>query len=274
MGRFDQLLVRKTPYLIMGILNVTPDSFSDGGQYVTVDAAYRRIEKMIAEGADCIDIGAESSRPGSDAVSADEEMQRLVPILSGLQSRFECVFTIDTYKAKVADMALEFGVSAVNDITACSDPDMVKTIVSHDAGVILMHMRGCPKTMQMDVYYDDVCHDVHRFLLDRATAIRSAGVSSVLIDPGIGFGKLVAHNVELLRGLSALCDTGFPVCLGVSRKSFIGQLNGGDKDENRLPGSLAAAVLGAIAGCRLFRVHDVAATRQALRIVNAVTVGG
>ena len=258
---------------IMGIVNVTPDSFSDGGRFLEAEAAIGHGRELIAEGADLLDVGGESTRPGAPAVDAAEELRRVVPVIEGLAGAGVPI-SIDTSKAAVAAAAIEAGAAIVNDVTALADPDMAPLCAERGVELIVMHMLGTPRTMQDDPVYDDVVGDVGDFLAERVGRAVAAGVEERLIsvDPGIGFGKTLEHNLELLRRLGELLELGRPIVLGASRKAFIGKLTGREVDD-RLGGSIAAAVLGAAAGAAVLRVHDVAATRDALRVATAIETG-
>ena len=258
--------------LVMGILNVTPDSFSDGGIYLDKDKAVARGLDMAAEGADILDIGGESSRPGSLPVSAEMEIERVVPVIRALRREIDLPLSIDTTKAAVARAALEAGADIVNDISALRlDPDMAVTAARFGAAVILMHMQGTPRTMQDAPHYDDVIGEVRGFLKSRIQAAVEAGLpeESLAIDPGIGFGKRLEDNLALIDGLDAFLDLGRPVCVGVSRKAFIGRILDLPVS-GRLEGTIAAAVLCADRGAHILRVHDVGAVRRALRVAEAV----
>ena len=258
--------------LVMGVLNVTPDSFSDGGRFFATDKAVARFFRMVEEGAELIDIGGESSRPGAEPVDVGEEWRRIGPILIQVAANSPVPISIDTYKAEIARRAIEHGVSVVNDISALRfDSEMVEVIVASTASVVLMHMQGTPRNMQKDPVYDDVVKDVHDFLSDRAQAARGAGIAGekIILDPGIGFGKTLAHNLFILQKLKTLVDLGYPVLVGASRKSFIGKLSGVEESD-RLEGSLAAAVLAASAGAKIIRAHDVQQTKRALEICGAI----
>lgn len=258
----------------MGILNVTPDSFFDGGLHIDAGAAARRAEEMVAEGADLIDVGGESTRPGATPVAEEEERRRVVSVVRAA-ARLGVPVSIDTSKASVAAAALEAGASVVNDVTALGDPHMARTVAAAGAGLVLMHMRGTPRTMQDDPRYDDVVAEVGASLAARVEVALAAGIGAdrIAVDPGIGFGKTLAHNLALLRGLpdvSAAIDPTLPVVVGASRKSFLGRLGAGDRPADRLAGSLAAAVAAALAGAAVVRAHDVLETRRALAIADAL----
>jgi dihydropteroate synthase len=269
----DQTLTLGERTLVMGIVNVTPDSFSDGGAFLTPDDAVRHGARLVDEGADVLDVGGESTRPGAAAVDADEELRRVIPVIEGLTEMQQTTpVSIDTRKPEVARAALEAGARIVNDTTAGRDPAMLETVEASGAGLVLMHMLGDPTTMQDDPRYDDVVAEVTEFLRERIEAAVFAGIPEerICIDPGIGFGKNVEHNLALLRAVPALRPLGAAVMIGASRKRFIGVLTGTEKPADRLEGSLAAAVVGASLGADIVRVHDVAATVPALQVADAV----
>ena len=255
--------------LIMGVLNVTPDSFYDGGRFFELDKAMGQAERLVAEGADILDIGGESSRPGSDPVSAEEELERVAPVIEGLASKLNVPISIDTYRPATAARCLDIGATMVNDITGLRDPAMREIVARHDVPAVIMHMQGEPKTMQQSPVYDDVVADVKDFLSRRARDAQAAGVRQVIVDPGIGFGKTVAHNMELLRRLEEFKDLPYPLLIGVSRKSTIGKITGADPDE-RLPGTLAATAIAVLHGADIVRVHDVKECKQAVRMAEAI----
>lgn len=261
--------------LVMGILNVTPDSFSDGGRFDQPRQAVARAHAMADEGADIIDVGAESTRPGSTAVDAQEEVRRLTPVLEGLDGTLNVPLSVDTKKAQVARFALDHGAAVVNDVSALADPAMASLVAEFGAGLVLMHSQGDPATMQRQPTYADVSTEVAGFLRLRAEAAISAGVhrDAVAVDPGLGFGKRTGHGVEdnvtLLARLGQVTALGYPVVVGASRKSFIGNVTQAPVHE-RLAGSLGAAALAAYNGAHIVRVHDIAPTRQALALVDAV----
>jgi dihydropteroate synthase len=259
----------------MGVLNVTPDSFSDGGLYVDADSAERQALKMEAEGADLIDVGAESSRPGAQAVPVLEEIRRLRPILKRLARKVRVPLSVDTHRSETARMALDEGAVLINDIYALrKDPKIARLAARYKAGLVLMHMRGTPRTMQSAPRYRDIWTDVLGFLSSALERALDAGVprASVLLDPGFGFGKTTAHNLALLGGLDRLEVLGQPVLAGLSRKSFVGNLIGAPVEE-RLVGSVAAGAAAIARGAHMLRVHDVLAHRQAAAIVDAVFGG-
>ena len=268
----DWLLSKKKQSLIMGILNVTPDSFSDGGKYLEKNTAINHALKMIDEGADIIDIGGESTRPFSDPVSLKEEISRVVPVIEGIRKESDVCISIDTTKSQVATAALNSGASVINDVSAMEvDPLMVDVALKFDCPLIIMHMKGAPKNMQDDPQYESLISDIKDYLLDRADFIISKGINpkKIVIDPGIGFGKTVENNFEIINNLNHFTSMDFPVLLGASRKSFIGiSLN--LPEEDRLEGSLAANIIGFQNGAKIFRVHDVAETNKALIIANKI----
>lgn len=256
----------------MGVLNITPDSFSDGGRYLDPAEAERRAVKLESEGAHFIDVGGESTRPGARPVGVREELKRVVPVLKRLRGRIHPPISIDTYKYDVASAAFDNGAEILNDIYALrSDRRMARLVARHKAAVVLMHLRGEPKTMQSDTRYKNVVQEVRVFLKRAVDRALEAGIERerIVIDPGFGFGKSAAQNLELLAHLDELCSLGVPVLAGISRKSFIGQLLGEPVDR-RLSGSLGAAVVAAMKGARIVRAHDVLAHRQTLAVVDAV----
>ncbi len=265
--------LRAQRVFIMGILNVTPDSFSDGGQFASLDRAIEHAERLAREGADAVDIGGESTRPGSDPVSATEEMNRVLPVIRELRQKIHIPLSIDTTKADVAAGAIECGASIVNDVTAgCGDREMLRVVAGTGAGIILMHMKGTPRAMQADPQYEDVVGDIRAFLDARVTAAVSAGIGRdhIAIDPGIGFGKTLQHNLLLLRNLSAIASLGMPVVIGTSRKAFIGRITGQDLPEARIDGTIASSLYAVAQGAHILRVHDVAAVKRALDVWLAI----
>lgn len=259
--------------VIMGVVNVTPDSFSDGGQFLDRQAAVEQGLRLAAEGARILDIGGETTRPGSEPTPAAVELDRVLPVIRELKARCEAVLSIDTNKAEVAAAALAAGAEIINDITALrGDPEMAALAARSQAGLVLMHMLGTPRTMQKDPHYDDVVAEVRDFLATQAKAALAAGVEreAIVLDPGIGFGKTLTHNLELIRNLPALARLGYPVLLGASRKAFIGHLTGRATPADRVWGSLGVHLLGAALGARIVRVHDVAPLRDALLVGDAV----
>jgi len=260
------------PTLVMGIVNVTPDSFSDGGQFLEADRAVAQALELIAQGAEILDIGGESTRPGAIPVSEAEELRRVLPVIEQLAGRVAVPLSIDTMKPAVARAALAAGASIVNDIAANRDDDtMWRVIAETGAGYVCMHMQGSPQTMQIRPAYTRVVDEVEVFFRDRMEKLNARGVRAdqVVFDVGIGFGKTVEHNLQLLAGLSGFTRLGRPLLVGASRKSFIGKLLGADVAE-RLPASLACACLAVAAGGQIIRTHDVAQTAQAVRMTEAI----
>ena len=259
--------------LVMGIVNVTPDSFSDGGRYLDPGLAVARCHELLAEGADLLDLGGESTRPGSADVPAAEQWRRLEPVLTQVaKARPDAVISVDTRSAEVAEFALEAGVRIVNDVSALADPAMGDTVAHAGAGLILMHMRGTPETMQRDTAYGDVTTEVATFLRERVDAAGVAGVARecIALDPGIGFAKSAQGSLELLARIPELAAIGRPVLVGASRKSFLARLTGDEgPPEERVPASLAAAALATWQGAHILRVHDVGATVRAVKIASA-----
>ena len=258
---------------IMGILNVTPDSFSDGGQLATVTAAVTRAQAMQGV-ADILDIGGESTRPGAEEVSVSAEISRVVPVIAAIRGAgITTPISVDTRKAAVAQAALAAGADLINDVSALRhDPEMAQVVAGAGVPICLMHAKGDPATMQKNPHYDDVLLEVYQFLQDRIGFAVASGIAAekIIIDPGIGFGKTLQHNVTLLRGLAALHGLGRPILLGASRKRFIGQIGGADDPQDRVPGSLAVALHGVAQGVQILRVHDTDATRQAFSLQKAI----
>jgi dihydropteroate synthase len=273
----DRVLSLDGRALVMGIVNVTPDSFSDGGRFVAPEAAVAHALDLVRDGADLLDVGGESSRPGSEPISADEELRRVLPVVRELVARTTVPLSVDTTKAAVADACLAAGAQVVNDVTALrGDPDMPRVAAARRAGVVLMHMLGTPRTMQLDPHYGDVVAEVRCFLEERLHAAAVAGIEAgrVVLDPGIGFGKTVEHNLALLARLGEIRSLGRPVLLGVSRKGFIGKVLGRGVGE-RLTGSLAAACHAVTRGAaQVIRTHDVRETRDAVALLAAIEEQG
>lgn len=258
--------------MVMGVLNVTPDSFSDGGRYLDPGAAVKHALEMVDEGADLIDIGAESSRPGAEPVPEAEELRRLIPVVQEVCRRVSVPVSVDTTKAAVARAAIDAGAAMVNDISACrADPAMPAVVAETGAGLVLMHMQGTPQTMQQAPCYGSVVDDVRDFLHARMQAAVQAGVAAdhILLDPGIGFGKNLDHNLALLAQLDALQSLGRPILVGVSRKAFIGEVLGRRTDD-RLMGTAAAVAIAVFRGAGVVRVHDVKAMQDIVRMVYAI----
>lgn len=262
--------------LVMGIVNVTPDSFSDGGLHEDPVKAVATGERMIADGVDVIDVGGESTRPGAFELPESEELARVRPVVARLASE-DVPISVDTRHAQVAQACVDVGASIINDVAGFRDPAMVEVAAGCEAGLVIMHMLGTPENMQTAPRYDDVVGEVGGFLLAQATVLEAAGVTRerIAIDPGIGFGKTLEHNLALLAGLPRLVELGYPVLVGASRKRFIGEIGGGETTPvERLGGSVAAALEAAKRGASIVRVHDVAATVQALRVKEAIESAG
>jgi dihydropteroate synthase len=267
-GRFEFNLKRP---LLMGIVNVTPDSFSDGGQHPSASQAIDHAWRLVNSGAQIIDIGGESTRPGADPVSVQTELERVLPVVEALKDCGAAI-SVDTCKPQVMQAALASGADMINDIMGMTDAQARQVVASHpDCGVCIMHMQGEPRTMQINPHYDDVVQEVLDMLMSQAFALETAGVSRerISIDPGFGFGKTLDQNLELMRALPRFCESGYPVLLGVSRKSMIGAITGRPVDQ-RIAGSLAAALAGIARGARVVRVHDVAEMLDAIKVWQAV----
>ena len=257
---------------LFGVINVTPDSFSDGGEALALSEALKRGRAMLDDGADILDVGGESTRPGAEPVSAEEERARVVPVVKGL-SEMGALVSIDTRRAEVMAAAIDAGAGVVNDVTALTgDQDSLGLVADRGVAVVLMHMQGEPGSMQENPQYENAAEDVFGTLKARFEACEEAGIRRhrIAVDPGIGFGKTVAHNLEILNRLDIYRGLGLPVLLGVSRKSFIAKLSRGEAPKDRVPGSLAAVLAAWAQGVRMFRVHDVAETRQALAVAQAI----
>jgi dihydropteroate synthase len=256
---------------LMGVVNVTPDSFSDGGLFLEPEAAIAHGVSLVEDGADILDVGGESTRPGAEEVSAEEELRRTQPVVADLAGMGHTV-SIDTSKLAVAEAALDAGATIVNDVTALrADPEIGGLCADRDAELILMHMQGTPRTMQDAPAYEDVVDDVKAFLADRIEAAVATGVAEerIWVDPGIGFGKNLEHNLELLRRLGELCDLGRPIVIGTSRKSFLGKIDGSAAGD-RTGGTIASSVLSVAAGADVLRVHDIAEVDQAMKVAAAI----
>ena len=267
-GRFEFVLKRP---LLMGIVNVTPDSFSDGGQHPDASSAIAHAKQLVAEGADIIDIGGESTRPGAAPVSIQEELARILPVIVALRDSGAAI-SVDTCKPEVMQTALDAGADIINDVTGMRAAEAQRIVAAHSScGVCLMHMQGEPRTMQQAPHYQNVVHEVKAALVSQAQLLERLGVkrARISLDPGLGFGKTLEHNYQLLRGLDQLVQSGYPVVLGASRKSMIGTVTGKPVDQ-RLSGSIAAALAGVVGGAAVLRVHDVEATRDALKVWQAV----
>ncbi|GAB2920847.1 dihydropteroate synthase [Rheinheimera gaetbuli] len=260
--------------VVMGILNVTPDSFSDGGQYTQLDAALYQAEQMLQDGALILDIGGESTRPGAADVRVQEELNRVVPVIAAIRQRFDCVISVDSSKAMVMSAAIAAGADIINDVRALQENGALQVAAAARVPVCLMHMQGTPRVMQEAPQYQHVAQEVMQFLLQRATECEQAGVlrEHIILDPGFGFGKNLSHNYQLLAQLDGMAQQGYPLLAGMSRKSMIGQLFNIPVSE-RLAGSLACATIAALKGARIIRVHDVKETVQAVKVVMAMQYG-
>lgn len=267
---FDRVLDLTHPQ-IMGILNFTPDSFSDSGQFFNLDKALRQVEKMLNEGATIIDIGGESTRPNAEPVSLEQELERVVPLIEAVHQRFDCLISVDTFKPAVMQASAEAGADIINDIRALQEPNALETAARLKLPVCLMHMQGSPQTMQQQPHYEDVVEDVADFLNQRIFACLNHGIapSHIILDVGFGFGKSVAHNYQLLKHLQTFAQSGYPVLAGLSRKSMIGHILN-KPVEQRLIGSVAGALIAIQNGAKIIRVHDVGETRDMLKIWQAV----
>ena len=271
-GRFEFPLKRP---LLMGVVNVTPDSFSDGGQHVDTTSAIAHAQKLVTEGADIIDIGGESTRPGALPVSIQEELARILPVMAAMRDCGAAI-SVDTCKPEVMQAALDAGADIINDVTGMRQPEAQRVVAAHpNCGVCLMHMQGEPRTMQSNPHYQNVVHEVQEALVAQAHLLERLGVkrARISLDPGLGFGKTLEHNYQLLHGLVQLVQSGYPIVLGASRKSFIGHVTGKPVDQ-RLSGSIAAALAGVARGVAVVRVHDVDATHDALKVWQAIQVAG
>ncbi len=258
--------------LIMGVLNVTPDSFSDGGRFAGRESAIAHARRLVADGADIIDVGGESTRPGAEPVPLDEELERVIPVIAALHTEVDVAVSVDTSKPEVMRAAVAAGAGMINDVNGLRAPGAMDVAAGSGAAVCVMHMQGSPRSMQKQPQYRDVVAEVVAFLSGQTEALLARGVASdrIVLDPGFGFGKTLEHNIALFRGLSALAALGYPVLVGVSRKSLIGSLLGNRPVTDRLMGSVAAAMLAAHAGASILRVHDVRETADSLAILAAL----
>lgn len=267
----------KSKVCIMGVVNVTPDSFSDGGDYLDKDDAIGRAIRIEAEGADIIDIGGESTRPGAEDISAETEWQRIGPVIEGLSGKVGIPISVDTRKAEVAEKALKCGVKIINDVSGlCQDNRMARVVAKYNAHLIVMHMKGSPKNMQDGPLYNDLISEISTSLNESIECAERAGVGKdrIIIDPGIGFGKTLEHNLEILRRLSEFKKFGRPICVGLSRKSFIGKILGMTEPRDRLWGTIAANIVAVFKGANILRVHDVRETADALKVMSKITGSG
>ena len=269
-----EILLKKEKTYIMGILNVTPDSFSDGGEYFSIDKALKRVEEMVEEGADFIDVGGESTRPGAKKVPLDEELKRVIPVIENISKKFpEIPISIDTYKAKVAKEAISAGAWIVNDISGLQfDEEMVKVINNEKVPVIIMHIKGTPENMQKNPTYKNLISEIFEYLKKSIDKIAENGgdTQNVIIDPGIGFGKTFDHNLEILNRLSEFKSFGLPILIGASRKSFIGAILNEQDPKKRVIGSLSVAAISSIKGAKILRVHDVKKTYEVLKVADCI----
>ena len=268
---------RELPFtrpLVMGVLNVTPDSFSDGGKYAKPRSAARRASEMEKQGADIIDIGGESTRPGAEPVSAETELERVIPVIESIRKKSDIPISIDTYKAKVAEIAISAGADIVNDISALRfDAAMAEVVAASKVPVVLMHMQGTPDRMQQEPHYDNCVSEILKFFWVRIEFCKNAGIdkSKLILDPGIGFGKRLSDNTEILANLETFKSFSLPIMIGVSRKSFIGMINPtGSESTKRIGGSIAGALLAIQNGANIVRVHDVAETVEAIKVIGAI----
>ena len=253
----------------MGILNITPDSFSDGGKYLDFNEALKHAHTLIEEGVDIIDIGGESTRPGSEPVSADKELKRITPIIEALKKESNIAISVDTYKPEVMKEVIDMDVAMINDVYALTQPGAIDIIKKSNVGICLMHIQGTPKTMQVNPTYQNVVSEVQSFLKARADLLIKEGIdkSRIILDPGFGFGKTFEHNIELLQGLESFQSLKFPLLVGLSRKSFIRKILNDDHDDH-LSGSISAAIFSVLKGAKILRVHDVKETHSALKVIN------
>ena len=270
--QFNSWLKMPSHTLIMGILNLTPDSFSDGGQFSDKNQATDYALKMIEDGADMIDIGGESTRPGAEPVSLDEELKRTISIIKSIRQQSDCLISIDTYKSPVAEAALDVGANLVNDISGLTfDEKMIDIVIARKVPVILMHMKGTPRSMQVDPHYNNVIKEICEFFKRKVKSAKNSGIldNMIILDPGIGFGKRLEDNFEIIRELKQICAMGYPILLGPSRKSFIGaSLN--LPVEERLEGTLSSITVGIMNGANIIRVHDVKETLRAVKITEKI----
>jgi len=255
--------------LIMGVLNVTPDSFSDGGKFNSIEKAVEHAKKMVEEGADIIDIGGESTRPGSEPVSVEEELNRVLPVIKQLSTEIDVPISIDTMKPEVAEECIKAGAKILNDVTGLQNPRMLEIAAKYNIPTIIMHMKGMPKTMQADVEYQDAIAEIKEFLKTQAQKAKEAGVTQIIIDPGIGFGKTVEHNLQIIKNIQSFKELGYPVLIGLSRKSFIGKILNADVHE-RLEGTLAGVTAAVLNGANIVRVHDIKECRRAVEIARRI----
>ena len=253
----------------MGILNVTPDSFSDGNLFLDANKAINHAKQMVKDGADIIDVGGESSRPGSEPVSEEEELKRVSQIIKKLKDEIKVPISIDTYKPKVAEECIKLGASIINDINGLRNEEMIKVAAKYKVPVVIMHMKGSPKTMQKNPEYKDVVMEIKQSLAQQIKKAKKAGIGDIIIDPGIGFGKTMEHNLQILKNLSKFKDLGCPILVGTSRKSFIGNITNLPVNE-RLEGTLASIAIAVMNGANIIRVHDVKECKRALMVADGI----
>ena len=271
MDKFSIIFKIEDRTLIMGILNITPDSFFDGGRYLDIEKAYECAQKLVNEGADIIDIGGESSRPGSKGISITEELDRILPVLNKLKGKVAIPISVDTTKAVVAKEALKAGANIINDISALNDPEMIEVILDNNIPVIIMHMKGTPRNMQVNPYYFDVIKEIKGFFKDKIEWMTKKGIhaNNIIIDPGIGFGKRLEDNLDILNNMAKFKEFNLPILIGPSRKSFIGTILD-EEPKNRLSGTLASVAIATANGVDIIRVHDVREAKQVVKVVNAI----
>lgn len=260
-------------FLIMGILNISPDSFYSGSSYPDIKQAVKRALEMVEEGADIIDVGGQSTRPGSTSISEEEEIKRVIPVIETLSKEIDIPLSCDTYKATVAERAIDAGTSIINDISAFSmDRRLLDVVKKSECGYVLMHMKGTPEDMQVNPFYEDAVSEIYEFLYNKLQWMEEEGIDRerVVVDPGIGFGKRLEDNLVILKNLEKFLELKRPVLLGTSRKSFIGKILNNIAPEQRLEGSLASAVIGYIKGAKIFRVHDIKETKRTLEVTSAI----
>ena len=269
---FEKWLLNPDRVLILGILNITPDSFSDGGLYLNPKKAFNKAIKLLNDGCDIIDIGGESSRPGSTPISSQEEIDRIIPVIEKIKNEVECLISVDTYKADVASEAIKYGANIINDITGLShDPDMIELVVKNNTPVVLMHMQGNPKQMQKNPYYNNVIDEISRFFSKQIRKLdkKAFPLDKIILDPGIGFGKTLQHNLKILKNIDIICKLGCHTLIGTSRKSFIGDILN-CPPEKRLEGTISSNLFAITQGVKIIRVHDVLEMRRALTIFEKI----
>ena len=269
---FEKWLKNPDRVLILGILNITPDSFSDGGLYLNPKKAFDKAIKLLNDGCDIIDIGGESSRPGSTPISSQEEIDRIIPVIEKIKNEVKCLISVDTYKADVASAAIKYGANIINDITGLShDPDMIELVVKNNTPVVLMHMQGNPKYMQTNPFYHNVIDDISTFFSKQIRKLDKKGfpLDKIILDPGIGFGKTLQHNLKILKNIDIICNLGCHTLIGTSRKSFIGDILN-CPPEKRLEGTISSNLFAILQGVKIIRVHDVLEMRRALTILEKI----